>query len=116
MKYSVKLIIRYSVEDDGTFFEESIVMFDANSFDDAYEKADRYIRDNELTVAYRNIEGKTVTRQVKAVDCFSVTEGDDGVEVYSRFLRSNHLTSDNLFPDFLSDSCTAEELTSLRHW
>ena len=116
MKYSVKLLFRYSVDDGGTFFEESVVMFDADSFDDAYNKADKYIRDNELTLPYRNIEGKTVTRQVKAVDCFSVTERDDGMEVYSSFRKNRNLMPDDVFADMLLDFSTAEELIPLRHW
>ena len=40
MKYSVKMIIRHTVETGEVFLEESILMLDAASFDDAYLKAE----------------------------------------------------------------------------
>ena len=48
MKYSVKVIFTYSVEPDNRkFYEESIYLVDAESFDDAYRKAEEYTKDFE---------------------------------------------------------------------
>ncbi|MBQ6065217.1 MAG: DUF4288 domain-containing protein [Clostridia bacterium] len=116
MKYSVKFLFQYTVEGGETFFEESIVMFDADSHDDALQKADRYLRDNCLTEPYSSAEGKTVTRQARAVDCFSVIEEDDGTEVYSGFRINRTRMTETEFADLLTDSCTQEELLPLRRW
>ena len=39
MKYSVKIVVKHSVETGEVFFEESIIMLEADSFDQAYAKA-----------------------------------------------------------------------------
>ena len=41
MKYGVKVILTYSVEPDNRkFYEESIYLVEAESFEDAYEKVE----------------------------------------------------------------------------
>ena len=46
MKYGVKVIFTYSVEPDNRkFYEESIYLVYAESFDDAYEKAEEYTKE-----------------------------------------------------------------------
>ena len=114
MKYSVKLLLQYTVDGNDTFFEDSVVIFEADSFEDAYEKADRYMKDNGLTEPYRNAEGLTVTRTARAVDCFSVIEEDDGTEVYSAFRKNITPISDTEFAAILTDACTADDLKPLR--
>ena len=64
MKYSVKMLIRHSVDSGEVFLEESIIMVEADSFDDAYEKAEKYVSDNEICSSYHNIYGKRVISEV----------------------------------------------------
>ena len=45
MKYSVKLLIKSTAESGEVSIEESILMLDANSFDDAYDKVERYVEE-----------------------------------------------------------------------
>ena len=116
MKYSVRLLLQYTVEGGDTFFEDSVVMFEADSSEDAYDKADRYVKDNGLTEPYRNAEGRTVTRTARAVDCFSVIEEDDGTEVYSIFRKNRTPLSDTDSSAILTDGCSAEERKPLRRW
>lgn len=86
MKYSVKLIIRHSVETGEVFLEESIIMLDADSFDDAYLKAEQFAKEY-VDDTYQNMYGKTVKSEVISfADCFSVFE-DDVMEVYSSFIK-----------------------------
>ena len=45
MKYGVKVILTYSVEPDNRkFYEESIYLVDAESFEDAYKKAEEHTK------------------------------------------------------------------------
>ena len=37
MKYSVKMVVKHSVETGEVFLEESIIMLEADSFDQAYD-------------------------------------------------------------------------------
>ena len=64
MKYSVKLIIKYTVETGEIFFEESILMLEAESFDDAYRKIERWVSYNGVGDSYRNQYGKTVQKEI----------------------------------------------------
>ena len=74
-------------------YEESIVVILANSFDTAYQKAERIAKDNEDD--YQNIYGQTIqVRYFDAVDCYLIEEAQEvplqeGVEVYSRLIESN---------------------------
>jgi|GEM_PF-1232214 len=94
--YGVKLIYRSNVtrkpipermeanfSDTHTFFEESIVLVHAQSFEHAYTIAEHKARENEET--YVNPYGQTVEcKLVEAIDCYLV--GDEiggGTEIYS---------------------------------
>jgi hypothetical protein len=74
-------------------YEESIVVIQANSFDTAYQKAEKIAKDNEDD--YQNIYGQTIqVRYFDAVDCYLIEEVQEvplqeGVEVYSRLIESN---------------------------
>ena len=74
-------------------YEESIVIFQAESFDTAFEKAERFAKENEDD--YQNIYGQTIqVRYYDAVDSYLIDEMQelqlqDGVEVYSRIIESN---------------------------
>ena len=70
MKYGVKVIFTYSVEPDNRkFYEESIYLVEAESFEDAYEKAEEYTRGFDLE--HTNPKGQKVkTEKIDFVDCF----------------------------------------------
>ena len=90
MKYSVKLLIKSTAESGEVSIEESILMLDANSFDDAYDKAERYVEENGACVPYENIFGKRVDVEIVSyADCFQIDEDDEVTEVYSSIVRPN---------------------------
>ncbi len=69
--------------DDHTFFEESIVLVRAQSFDHAYTLAEN--RAHQVEHIAVNPYGQTIeTKLVDAIDCFEIGESiGTGVEVYS---------------------------------
>lgn len=94
--YSIKLIYQMTVtsspiperidedySDTHTFFEESIILVRAQSFDHAFKIAEQKAR--EINGAHINPYEQTVeTRLIEAIDCYLI--GDEitgGVEVYS---------------------------------
>jgi hypothetical protein len=94
--YGVKLVYQMSItgkpiparvdtyfSDTHTFFEESIVLVYAQSFEHAYTISERKARKNEEV--HLNPYGQTVERKlVDAIDCYLVgDEIGNGVEVYS---------------------------------
>ena len=90
MKYSVKLLIKSTAESGEVSIEESILMLDANSFDDAYDKVERYVEEYGVCVPYENIFGKRVDVEVVSyADCFRIDEDDEVTEVYSSIVRPN---------------------------
>ena len=90
MKYSVKLLIKSTAESGEVSIEESILMLDANSFDDAYDKVERYVEEYGVCVPYENIFGKRVDIEVVSyADCFQIDEDDEVTEVYSSIVRPN---------------------------
>ena len=90
MKYSVKLLIKSTAESGEVSIEESILMLDANSFDDAYDKVERYVEEYGVCVPYENIFGKRVDIEVVSyADCFRIDEDDEVTEVYSSIVRPN---------------------------
>lgn len=92
MKYSVKLITKSTVETGEVSLEESVLMMNADSFDDAYDKAERYVEEYGVCAPYENIFGKRVTVEVVSyADCFQVDEEEDEAvtEVYSSIVRPN---------------------------
>ena len=117
MKYSVKLIIKHTVESGEVFLEQSIIMLDANSFDDAYLRAEQYVNDNEICCTYNNMYGMEVQSSlVSFADCFSVYEDEDVIEVYSNMIKcSDELHEDKLIA-LHTNLCEREDMLSLRHW
>ena len=117
MKYSVKMIVKHSVETGEVFLEESIILLDADSFDQAYAKAEKYVQENEISGSYENMYGKSVHSEVVSLaDCFSVYDDEDVIEVYpSMFKCSDGLSEDTLVALF-ENSCTRSEMLPLRQW
>ena len=117
MKYSVKMIIRHTVETGEMFLEESVLMLDAASFDDAYLKAEEYVKGNELCAAYANMYGKRVHSDIVSyADCFSVYDDENVVEVYSSVRRCSDEMSEKAILSILENSCTREDMLPLRQW
>lgn len=117
MKYSVKMLIRYAVESGEVFIEESIIMLEANSFDDAYLKAEKYVRDNEIDKSYENMYGKSVeSKVVSFTDCFSIYDEEDVIEVYSSIIKCrNDLPEDSVIA-FFEENCDRQDLLPLRQY
>ena len=118
MKYSVKMVVKHSVETGEVFLEESIIMLEADSFDQAYTKAEKYVQENEICGSYENMYGKRVhTEVVSFADCFSVYDDEeDVIEVYSSIFKcSDELPEDTLTALF-ENSCTRSEMLPLRQW
>jgi len=116
MKYGVKIIFTYSVEPDNRrFYEESIYLVDAESFDDAYKKAEEYASGFDLE--YINPKGQKVkTDKIDFVDCFLAFDQEDGVqEIYSTIFKNNSSLSENDFYKAITDECDEEELFDLRY-
>ena len=117
MKYSVKLIIRHTVETGEVFLEESILILDADSFDDAYLKAEKYAKENELCAPYDNLYGKLVHSEIVSyADCFLVYDDERVVEVYSSIRRCSDGMNEKAILSVLEDSCDREEMIPLRQW
>ena len=115
MKYSVKMVVRHTVETGEVFLEESILMLDASSFDDAYSKAEQYVNNNEINCTYENMFGKRVqSKVVSFADCFSVYDDDDVVEVYSSIRKCSDGLCEDTLMKFFENSCSRQEMLPLR--
>ena len=116
MKYGVKVIFTYSVEPDNQkFYEESIYLVDAETFDDAYEKAEEYTK--EIDLEHTNPKGQKVkTEKIDFVDCFLAFDEEDGVqEVYSAIFNNKYSLSNQEFYRVITSQCNVEELNGLRY-
>ena len=117
MKYSVKMLIRHAVESGEVFIEESIIMLEADSFDDAYLKAEKYVKDNEIVFSYDNMYGQRVESEVISfTDCFAVYDDEDVIEVYSSMIKcGNDLPEDSVIA-FFEETCDRQDMLPLRQW
>ena len=117
MKYSVKMLIRHAVGSGEVFFEESIIMLEADSFDDAYVKAEKYAKDNEIDISYENMYGKHVeSKVVSFTDCFSIYDDEDVIEVYSSMIKCrNDLPEDSVIA-FFEETCDRQDMLPLRQY
>lgn len=116
MKYGVKIIFTYSVEPNNQkFYEESIYLVDAESFEDAYNKAEEYTK--KFDVEHINPKGKKVKiEKIDFVDCFLAFDEEDGVqEVYSTTFKNKSSLSENDFYKTITVQCDADELFNLRY-
>ena len=113
MKYGVKVIYTYCVE-NRRFYEESILMLQANSFEEALSKAEIYAKDRECE--YTNCDDKLVKLEnIETLDCFLVDEDDEVVEVYSSFSTNKTSLNDDDFYKAITDIAHSDELYVLRH-
>lgn len=122
--YSVKLIYKYTVTGEPDpilvdkffsgrtkFYEESVVLVVADSFEEAYKVAES----NASMDEYMNKYGQTVTMELyDAVDCFRFYEQPQALtEVYSTIF-SDDADIESLV-DKRYERCTIEEMHVLRH-
>ena len=116
MIYGVKVIHTHTVgENDQRYYEELILRVEADSFDDAYEKAELYMKD--AVCRYQNQKGETVkTLSIEAVNCFLAFEPDGDVqEMYSSFSINNSPLTEEEYYKAISSSCGEKELHPLRN-
>jgi len=117
--YSVKLIYKYTVTGEpdpilvDKFYEESVVLVVADSFEEAYKVAES----NASMDVYMNKYGQTVTMELyDAVDCFRFYEQPQALtEVYSTIFSDDANTDIESLVDKRYERCTIEEMHVLRH-
>ena len=116
MTYGIKVIHTLTVgENDQRYYEELILKVEADSFDNAYEKAELYMKD--AVCKYKNPKGDPVkTLSIEAVDGFLAYEPEGDVqEMYSSFARNHSSLPEEEYYKAISSSCTEEELRPLRN-
>lgn len=109
MIYGVKVIHTHAVGDDERrFYEEIILSVKASSFDEAYEKAGRYMEN--CACDYVNPDGERVrTAKIEAIDCFLASEPENDVQgMFSVFRVNRTLLPEADFYEMLADSCDGE--------
>ena len=90
MHFGVKVLHTYVVgNEQERFYEELILRVKAESFDEAYEKAGKYMKN--YVCNYINIDNKQVkTFNIELVDCFLAYDSEDDVqEIYSSFFTED---------------------------
>ena len=116
MKYSVKLLIKSTAESGEVSIEESILMLDANSFDDAYDKVEHYVEMRGVCDSYVNIFGKRVDVEVVSyADCFQIDEDDEVTEVYSSIMCPDAIRTEEMIVAVHETYSTMEERAPFRY-
>ncbi|MCG0050782.1 DUF4288 domain-containing protein [Priestia aryabhattai] len=111
--YGVKVLYKYLVSGKPTpekidtsynehqIFEESILLIQAQSFDQAYELAEQEAKEREDS--YTNVYDQLIEfKYIESLDAFELFEDGrlaSGTEVYSRFV---HTSKEEKFNDFLT--------------
>ncbi len=116
MKYGVKVMFTYSVEpDERKFYEEVIYLVNADSFDEAYEKVEKYV--NEFDFDHFNPKGQMVKRtKIDFLDCFLAIDEEESVqEVYSSITKNITALNDEEFYKAITNQCDADEMFDLRY-
>ncbi len=115
MKYGVKIIYTYLViEENKRFFEESILLVEADSFYDAFEKAQTYAYDRELE--YKNVYGSIVKlEKIDVLDSFIVDDADGVAEIYSSFSANKTSLEDDDYYTAITNIASPCDLAFLRH-
>ena len=116
MKYGVKVMFTYSIEPDNRkFYEETIYMVEADSFDDAYEKAEKHVY--KFDFDHLNPKGQMVKREkVDFLDCFLAFDEEYGVqEVYSATTKNKTSLTEEEFYKAITKRCDADEMYDQRN-
>ncbi|MCM1226494.1 MAG: DUF4288 domain-containing protein [Clostridium sp.] len=113
--YSVKILYQFIIENEKRrFFEESIVLFRAASFDEALEKAEKYAESQNYE--YTNTYGVRIYfRFYKALEAFVICDEiifEDGLEVFSAMYEMNGSGRESAEKIF--KRCSAEDMYILR--
>lgn len=93
-RYGIKMIFQFLIENESRIlYVESIRLFHANSFDNAFKKAENYAV--TLYDEYTNIYGQKVTyKLLDTVESFLMHEEisfEDGAEIFSSIFESEDL-------------------------
>lgn len=114
--YYVKCLLKYAVQNQ-IFYEESILQIVADSFAEAYQKAESYTS-QMIEPQRKNRYGDTVYCSiVDYLDCFCADDEKEEVqEVYSRFFQNHTGCAEQNLVNCLGGSCTREELLPLRYF
>ncbi len=101
--------------DTTEFFEESVLLVKAISFDDAYRIAEAAARENNED--YENKYGqRVITEFFELLDCFRMTGcPESATEVYSTFFAKKRDEDEQALLDERYAGCTIEEMHVLRH-
>jgi hypothetical protein len=126
--YCIKLLHRITIDGDipkdkidkycheaNTFFEESILLVQAFSFEEAYNSAENKAKnDNDV---YENKYGQVVKREfLESIDCFHLFDSPlSGIEIYSAFFRKGQGEDEKILLDQRYNYCKGDELHPLRH-
>ncbi len=113
--YSVRLLFLYTVENESRrFFEESIRLFCADSFDEAAELAETFAK--EENYEYTNMYDKKTTYSFYCItDVFLLSDKPDtenNTEIFSVHFEaeSNESPAESRYK-----SCNADDMKILRH-
>ncbi len=116
MIYGVKVIHTQAIGDkERRFYEELILTVKAESYDEAYDKAEVYMRD--AVCEYINPYGEKVkTVQIEVIDCFLAFDPENDVqEVYSSFSTNHTALSEKAYYNAITGCCDEKELSILRN-
>ncbi|MBQ9134047.1 MAG: DUF4288 domain-containing protein [Clostridia bacterium] len=116
MKYGVKVICTYSVgENCRKYYEQSVLSVNADSFDEAYKKAEKYV--NKNCDEHTNPNGECVkTEKVEFLDCFlAMDEEEDVQEIYAAYTKNKTPLKEEEFYNVITDQCHPDELYDLRY-
>ncbi|MBR1738617.1 MAG: DUF4288 domain-containing protein [Firmicutes bacterium] len=112
--YGLKMFFKYRVNNE-EFYEERIIRVKAESFDEAYNKAWEYAK-STIDEEHINPDGDRVYETIiDIVDCFLIYEDSDAEEVYSSIKKRPQNMTEKEYIDFLSKSCSKEELKVIRY-
>lgn len=116
MIYGVKAIHTYIVgEETRRFYEELILRVDAESYDEAYEKAEKYMQG--YVCEYTNIYGEKVkTFKIEAIDCFLAYDAEGDVqELYSSCSINSSSLLEEEYYKLIASPCGEKEMRPLRN-
>lgn len=116
MLYGVKVIQTQTIgEEDRRFYEELILTVNAKDYDEAYEKAEKYMQYYDFE--YINIYGEKVkTFSIEAIDCFLALDPEGDVqEVYSSFRTNSGVLPEEEYYRLITSQCGEKEMRPLRN-
>ncbi len=113
--YGVKIIFQYLIENESRIiYEESVRLFHAESFDGAFDKAEKMAKDEEYE--YMNVYAERVKyrfyKNAEAFRLFDKLEFEDGSEVFSTHFEMQDAGDDLIEKRYCS--CSAEDMYIIR--